>query len=164
MCLFLNGFFALFGFFLDRFVRAVSFLLEADVNAREAGIAVHQTKVIVRLIVAAADGYKVIGTGGDASASGFAIGTYFALSSSPAYHHTAFIYSSCRTHIFTNSLREPSVKRLNALTLYTFAQAQLQCIFLFKPGKKTEKFIYKYKTSPSHFHIKRRKRKKTFCT
>ena len=106
MCLFLS-FFTLFRLFLDGFVRAVALLLEANMDAREACIAVHQAKVIVRLIVTATYGYKMIGTRSNASASGFAIGTYFALSSSPAYHHTAFIYiySSCQAHkhIFTNS-------------------------------------------------------------
>jgi hypothetical protein len=86
------------GLFLDRLVGTVSLFLETDVNARQTGITMHQAKVIVGLIVAAADGDKMIRTSGQASASSLAIGTHLTLSSSPAYHHTAFIYSSSRSH------------------------------------------------------------------
>ena len=80
--------------FLDRLVGTVPFFLKADVNACQTGVSMHQAKVIIGLIVTAADGNKMIRTSGQASASSFAIGTHLTLSSSPAYHHTAFIYSS----------------------------------------------------------------------
>ena len=64
------------------------------------------------------------------------------LHSRPA-RHTIILHSSIsihhakhtNTYLPIHNCMKLSVKRLNGLTLCTFAQAQLQCIFLFKPEK-----------------------------
>ena len=52
-----------------------------------------------------------------------------------------------------------SVKRLNGLTLCTFAQAQLQCIFLFKPEKTNNLSSSKKNNKPFSFPYKKKKKK-----
>jgi len=76
-----------------RFFRTVSFVLQADVDAGETGVAVHRTEVVVRLAVGAADGHKVIRTGLHARTAAFSVGVDAALAAGSAYHQAARIYS-----------------------------------------------------------------------
>lgn len=57
----------------------------------EASVAVHQAKVVVRLVVAAADWYEVIRARSDARTPRLAVLAYFAFASGSAYHRAALI-------------------------------------------------------------------------
>jgi len=80
--------FSLFGFLRLGTVALVS---KADMGAGEAGIAVHQTVIIVRFAVGSANRNKIIGTGFNAGTGGFSVAIDATFTPSSTNHHVACI-------------------------------------------------------------------------